>query len=272
MLDVDGQVISADVLVDRIEHLLGAIRARDQVAGGPPHPSAPPEPMALPIRVMRTIHRGINPPEVGSGSGLRGKAASAVKRAVRRMTSWYVEPRGILQQPFDSQGIEFPAQAYNAIYRIDTELDELRRQITRLKMQLVTASERNNRMRREVADVVGDMALQTEIFQHAALQSDVRPLTKEITSILDRLGAIGTAGADIDYVGFEDRFRGGKDQLRSSQERYVRLFPPSSVPGRIVDIGCGRGEMVSLLEVAGQDVLGIDLDEGMIEVCRSRGL
>ena len=53
----------------------------------------------------------------------------------------------------------------------------------------------------------------------------MRPLAKEITSILDRLGAIGTSGADINYVGFEDRFRGSKDELGQSQERYVSSSP-----------------------------------------------
>ncbi len=269
MLDVDGQVISADVLIERIEHLLGAVRADERTSTALVEPSPP---LDLPIHRMRTVLSEIHPPDVDGSPGTRGLVGSVVKRVVRRMTSWYVEPRWILQQQFDSQGVEFSAQAYNSIYRIDTELDELRRQIARLKMQLVTVSETNNRMRREVASIVEDTALQTEVFQHAALQSDVRPLAKEITSILDRLGAIGTTGADIDYVGFEDRFRGSKEELRASQERYLTLFPPGPVPGRVIDIGCGRGEMLSLLEAAGQDALGVDLDPDMVEVCRSRGL
>ena len=269
MLDVDGQVISADVLIERIEHLLGAVRADERTSTALVEPSPP---LDLPIHRMRTVLSEIHPPDVDGSSGPRGLVGSVVKRVVRRMTSWYVEPRWILQQQFDSQGVEFSAQAYNSIYRIDTELDELRRQIARLKMQLVTVSETNNRMRREVASIVEDTQLQTEVFQHAALQSDVRPLAKEITSILDRLGAIGTTGADIDYVGFEDRFRGSKEELRASQERYLTLFPPGPVPGRVIDIGCGRGEMLSLLEAAGQDALGVDLDPDMVEVCRSRGL
>ncbi len=269
MLDVDGQVISADVLIERIEHLLGAVRVDERTSTALVEPSPP---LDLPIHRMRTVLSEIHPPDVDGSSGPRGLVGSVVKRVVRRMTSWYVEPRWILQQQFDSQGVEFSAQAYNSIYRIDTELDELRRQIARLKMQLVTVSETNNRMRREVASIVEDTQLQTEVFQHAALQSDVRPLAKEITSILDRLGAIGTTGADIDYVGFEDRFRGSKEELRASQERYLTLFPPGPVPGRVIDIGCGRGEMLSLLEAAGQDALGVDLDPDMVEVCRSRGL
>ncbi len=266
MLDVDGQVISADALVDRVEHLLGAARAADRSHGAAStdHP-APPAPMYALIHAMRVFHGQLHPPEVGGGAGLRGRVGSVVKRVVRRLTSWYVEPRWIVQQQFDSELIEFSAQAYNAIYRIDTELDELRRQVTRLKMQLVAASERTNRVRRDTADLA-------ELLEQTATRSDLAPLTKELTSVLDRLGAIGTAGADIDYVGFEDRFRGNRGELRASQERYVGLFPPSGGQGRIVDIGCGRGEMLSLLAGAGYEVLGVDVDEHMVEICSSQGL
>ena len=188
-------------------------------------------PMDLPIHLMRVAHGQMHPPEVGGAGGLGGRVGSAVKRAVRKATSWYVEPRWILQQELDGQAIEFSALAYNSVYRIDNELDELRRQLTRLKMQLAASLERTNRVRRDLTGLVDDLARQSEMLEQTALRSDVRPLAKEITSILDRLGAVGTTGADIDYVGFEDRFRGITDELRASQERYVGLFPPARCRG-----------------------------------------
>ena len=233
MLDVDGQVISADVLVERIEHLLEAVHSAGQVPGAAP--AGPLEPVAhldAPVHAMRSIHRQMHPPVI-DGNGVRGRAGSVVKRAVRKATSWYVEPRWIQQQQLDGYAVEFSSQAFNSIFRIDLELDELRRQVTRLKMQLVASMERTNRVRRDVAGVVDDLAAQGEMLHDAALQSDVRPLAKEITSILDRLGAIGTTGADIDYVGFEDRFRGGTDELRAAQDALPRTLPPG--PGRGTD-------------------------------------
>jgi O-antigen chain-terminating methyltransferase len=272
MLDVDGQVISADVLVERIGHLLEAVHSGSQTPGAASADAAAPVALDAPIHSMRVIHSQMHPPEVGGTGSLRGRAGSVVKRAVRRATSWYVEPRWILQQQLDSQGIEFSAQAYNAVYRIDNELDELRRQVTRLKMQLVAAIERTNLVRREVAGLAEEQAAQSQKIEHSAMQTDIRPLTREITSILDRLGAVGTTGADIDYVGFEDRFRGNTDELRASQERYLKLFPSSSASGKIIDIGCGRGEMLSILQQAGHEVMGVDSDPDMIEACISRGL
>ena len=42
--------------------------------------------------------------------------------------------------------------------------------------------------------------------------------------------------------------------------------------GRIIDIGCGRGEMLSILQQAGHEVMGVDTDPDMVEACTSRGL
>jgi 2-polyprenyl-3-methyl-5-hydroxy-6-metoxy-1,4-benzoquinol methylase len=294
MLDVDGQVISADALVQRIEQLLEAVQAGDgsvgapgtagaSGAGGPPGAAggaaAPvgtnrvvPDPLDAPIHSMRVIHRDLHPPVLEGAGGVRGKVSSTTKKVVRKLTAWYVEPRWILQEQLDSQVIEFSARAFNNVYRLDRELDELRRQNARLRMQLVAANERTSQVRRTVGSLAAEVEGQREIVGQMAMQADVVSLGKEITSVLDRLGAIGTTGADIDYVGFEDRFRGSKDALRASQERYLTLFPPASSPGLIVDIGCGRGEMLSLLEEAGHEVFGVDTDADMVASCKSRGL
>jgi O-antigen chain-terminating methyltransferase len=281
MLDVDGQVISADALVERVEQLLGSIRPIGDGSGGAP--STQPvqaTPLDVPVHAMRVIHGQLHPPDVGGRPGLRGSLGAVVRRVVRRLTSWYVEPRWVLQQEFDAQTIQFSAEAFNAVHRVDNEMDELRAQIARLKMQLVAAAERTNRVRRDVADVADGLtqgldegrAVHAQLLEKSALRSDLIPLNKELSSILGRLGAVGTTGADIDYVGFEDRFRGDTEDLRESQQRYVSLFPPSGGVGPIVDIGCGRGEMLSLLADAGYDVLGVDLDPAMVATCAARGL
>ena len=102
---------------------------------------------------------------------------------------------------------------HNNLKRIDSELDELRRQNTRLKLQLVDASERASRCRREVNDLSEIASLQRTLLQDVAGQDEVRVLSKEITALLDRLGAAGVTGADIDYVEFEYRFRGDNSEL-----------------------------------------------------------
>jgi len=41
---------------------------------------------------------------------------------------------------------------------------------------------------------------------------------------------------------------------------------------RVLDVGCGNGQLVELLSASGIDALGIDLDTRMVESCREKGL
>jgi SAM-dependent methyltransferase len=70
------------------------------------------------------------------------------------------------------------------------------------------------------------------------------------------------------YVGFEDEFRGSPDEVRTRLATYVPLFAGAS---NVLDIGCGRGEFLSLLRENAITARGIDLNESMVEVCRERG-
>jgi SAM-dependent methyltransferase len=71
------------------------------------------------------------------------------------------------------------------------------------------------------------------------------------------------------YVGFEDRFRGSRDEIRSRLEAYVPIFAGST---DVLDIGCGRGEFLTLLREHGIGARGLDLNHEMVETCRAQGL
>jgi SAM-dependent methyltransferase len=71
------------------------------------------------------------------------------------------------------------------------------------------------------------------------------------------------------YVGFEDRFRGSPAEIRARLGAYVPLFAGAS---DVLDVGCGRGELLELLSQAGIGARGLDLNHEMVEQCRSRGL
>lgn len=77
------------------------------------------------------------------------------------------------------------------------------------------------------------------------------------------------------YRAFEDKYRGSRELIRSRLEIYVPFLHPllslkTSAPA--LDIGCGRGEWLELLAKLGLRGRGVDLDEGMLQACRERGL
>ncbi|CAA7599571.1 Methionine biosynthesis MetW [Acididesulfobacillus acetoxydans] len=74
---------------------------------------------------------------------------------------------------------------------------------------------------------------------------------------------------DIDYFLFEQRFRGSREDIKERQRVYLDYFKGKS---KVLDIGCGRGEFVELLQENGIGVQGIDINEDMVGYCQDRGL
>lgn len=71
------------------------------------------------------------------------------------------------------------------------------------------------------------------------------------------------------YVGFENKFRGSEDDIRQRQMEYVEIFAGAS---DVLDLGCGRGEFLALLQERGVSAVGLDINHEMVEACRARGL
>lgn len=77
------------------------------------------------------------------------------------------------------------------------------------------------------------------------------------------------------YRAFEEKFRGSRSLIRSRLEIYTPfLHAVAQVDGNNtgVDLGCGRGEWLELLADNGFAGIGVDLDNGMLQVSRERGL
>lgn len=269
-VESDWEVIAPEALVARVEGLLARIDGGEALPGS--IPTAGLAALVLPVHEMRALHGGLHPPDVAAGGGPRRRAGVFLKRLVRRLTSWYVEPRWQVQEQLDAKAIEFSAEAYNSVHRIEAELERLRQQNVRLRLDLVATTERMRQTRESWAEGAERLSEIEGTLSRAAMEDEFRALSKEVAAILARFGADGTTGADIDYVEFEKRFRGDAAAIAEGQHRYLSFFPPAAMPGPIVDIGCGRGEMLELLVAEGQDVLGVDMDPNMVAVCHAKGL
>jgi SAM-dependent methyltransferase len=71
------------------------------------------------------------------------------------------------------------------------------------------------------------------------------------------------------YVGFEDRYRGSAEEIRSRLAVYLPCFEGAS---DVLDVGCGRGEFLELLRERGISARGIDANPEMVSRCREAGL
>ncbi len=73
----------------------------------------------------------------------------------------------------------------------------------------------------------------------------------------------------LNYLLFEERFRGSQADIKQKQSVFVHYFDKCK---SVLDIGCGRGEFLEMLREKGIGAHGIDIDKDMLDYCRSRGL
>lgn len=130
--------------------------------------------------------------------------------------------------------------------------------------------------------------------EHAALRVDVAVAQAAIASLelaVTRLADIGerlsealtrlggqpeSATAerlDRMYADFEDEFRGSFEMISERLRVYVdTLWNHPQHGGPVLDIGCGRGEWLSLLAKHRIEAYGVDLSPEFVEGCRALGL
>lgn len=81
--------------------------------------------------------------------------------------------------------------------------------------------------------------------------------------------AVRASRADDSYVLFEDAFRGPAERVTGLQRAYLELVAEHQP---VLDIGCGRGEFLTLLRSEGIDCRGVEKDAGMVARCHDQGL
>ena len=101
----------------------------------------------------------------------------------------------------------------------------------------------------------------------------------ETTSSSDKSG--GERAEDIDfsqfYLAFEDEFRGAQEDISERLKVHVPIAiearkRTNDKPFQAMDLGCGRGEWLSLLLEEGIEALGIDCNPSLLRECQSKNL
>jgi SAM-dependent methyltransferase len=112
-----------------------------------------------------------------------------------------------------------------------------------------------------------------------ALRDRLEVLSEEVGAVRASLEAAAPApdvarpaaraARDSAYTAFENRFRGSRDDVRARQADYVALLRDHAP---VLDLGCGRGELLELLREAGIGARGVEGNAHAVRECREKGL
>jgi O-antigen chain-terminating methyltransferase len=79
---------------------------------------------------------------------------------------------------------------------------------------------------------------------------------------------------DALYVSFEDQFRGTREDIKERLRVYLPFLRDAGVGSAampVLDVGCGRGEWLEVLQEERLVARGLDVNRIMVEQCRQRG-
>jgi 2-polyprenyl-3-methyl-5-hydroxy-6-metoxy-1,4-benzoquinol methylase len=165
--------------------------------------------------------------------GPKGWVAYPLKKLLRPFLRWYVEPLAHEQRMFNDVVLKM----------IDGLVEEV---------------DRGERSREEAARTLGE--LEERLTRAERRSGGSAPVT---------VAAQPAQAALPDYFAFEAKMRGSTADVRERQRPYVDDFRDAAP---VLDVGCGRGELLGLLRDAGIDAKGVDADADMVAYAKGEGL
>ena len=170
-----------------------------------------------------------------AGGGPKG----VVKRFLRKLMRWYVEPLAADQRVFNDSVLKLVDALSERADSSAAARDQAERLVRELEERLARLERRGS-----AAGTSGAPAPATVAAQPAAASVP-------------------------DYFAYESRMRGSVDSIRERQRLYVDVLRDAAP---VLDVGCGRGELLGLLREAGVEARGIDADSDMVAYARGDGL
>lgn len=143
------------------------------------------------------------------------------------------------------------------------------RELQSLGTQLTLERKHGQRLQGRLQELEHTLAL----YRRDALYRQDLPLAEKPEAPAS--GAAHPQRADTDiaayYVAFEDFHRGTEQALRDKLAPYLDILREAPLSAPILDIGCGRGEWLALLQEQGFAAQGVDMNPAMVHLCRQRG-
>ena len=140
------------------------------------------------------------------------------------------------------------------------ELQQTQRELLRLQEHVKSADN----------CLLGFVRKRIKVHEFQKLRSQITVLAEKIIP-----GTGNNGELDELYLAFEDRFRGESGSVKEKLEvnlENVEKTLESSGGGEILDLGCGRGEWLEILQNRGLDVVGVDSNPAMVRLCQQKKL
>jgi len=286
MLDVQNPDIKVDEIMQRIQEKVRLGRkqaAPQQVATAAPVATGPSLIFSHLLAQLRdTAQVGASLPPMSRIHGLKRSLATVVANAFLRMAQLITRDQrtfnqaaiAALQAVIDRLGYDSAETAQR--------LDEFAAKSAAVAQSLVDLNARLRALEDEAAssrrahglklDQLGTaVSLQERrltVLLEEARRRLPQPLdARQLQTFADELPHVADAG----YLSFEDAFRGPREEIKERISIYVpklRAVEAGTDKAPILDLGCGRGELLEVLREQGLKASGVDSNTAAVDKCR----
>ena len=158
---------------------------------------------------------------------------------------------------------------------VQTMMNEVQVQLSLLIQDAESSGIRVDGLERETGNISKELgAAKNQIASvHRGLTAR-SPLTAsaELSVKLTQNIPLGTLDEETVYAAIEEKMRGTREEISNRQAQYVQMVKELPNVGKVVDLGCGRGEFLSLLQEEGVHGVGVDLNTTFVAECQTQGL
>lgn len=237
------------------------------------------------LSLWRWLWKGDHPFPIRSHRGILGRVIVAFKRVLRPLVRAPQADLWDRQRTFNLVALEYLEQL---THNLEQVRGDLLRDLREVRSDLLRDVQNNHRRishleafkREGYGDVMRHSdALYAVIDQKLeGYRSESRELWSRLGSLIARVSeqprsvsksSLAEAWNEQAYLELEDRFRGTRAEISERVEAYLPYLPKQ---GAILDLGCGRGELLAVLVQHGYAARGVDLSQEMIDHCREQGL
>ena len=138
--------------------------------------------------------------------------------------------------------------------------EELARELSKLRELIPVAARRNDALIAALDQKIEGVAVRIR----DAVNPAVSPTTDDRPPATD----FRPPGSDFVYRRLEDALRGGESEVRQSVMHYVNLVRDAQP---VLDVGCGRGELLTICREQGIAARGFDTNERSVADLQARG-
>lgn len=173
------------------------------------------------------------------------------------------------------------SRTYSFVKKLPLALNELRQNLYRVEESvslLKKGSEKaTEQVREDLQKQISILSQKQSDLLHRLSLEQPSPRPVKQPSSYQTTSALQADNHQLDsyYRAFEEKFRGSEEdiykRLKKAYGKVLSVSPKTLLDETVIDIGCGRGELLKLYKEFGIKALGLDLNQSMVERCIELG-